>query len=123
MWDEIPILSQMRTRLESCPTLCEHFRNHFPRHIRQPEIPALESVRQLRVLKAKQVQHLGVEIIHVNRIFDYVPADFIRLADYLPALHAAAGQPEREGEWMMIAARHRGGAGPVLAQRRAAKFR
>ena len=36
-------------------------------HIRQPEVPALELVRQPRVVDAQAVQNRGLQIVNVDR--------------------------------------------------------
>ena len=43
--------------------------HHFPTHIRQPELAALELVRQPHVIDAQAVQNRGLQIVHVDRIF------------------------------------------------------
>ena len=48
--------------------------HHLPRDIRKPEIPTLEFVRQPCVVEAQQLQHRGVQIVHVDFIFGHLEA-------------------------------------------------
>ena len=73
-------------------------------NIGQPEIPALELVRQPRVIDAQAVQHRGVQIVHVDRVARDVVAEVVGLAVAHARLDAAAGQPDGEAARMMIAA-------------------
>ena len=64
----------------------------MPVHIRQAEVPSLESIRQFVVIKAEKVQNRRVEIVDVDRILLHVPADFVRLADDLAAFDFCPGE-------------------------------
>lgn len=72
-------------------------------HIRQPEVAALETVRELRVIEAEQVQHRGVEIVHGNFVDHGLVTEVVRLAVAESAFHPAAGHPERERAGIVIA--------------------
>ena len=82
----------------------QNFIHHLAFHIRQPEIAALETVGQLRVIEAETMENGGVQIVHVNLILGHVETEFIGLAKGHAGLDAAAGQPDGEGLWMMVAA-------------------
>src|SRR5438876_5309106 len=82
--------------------------HHLTMHIRQPEIPPLEPIRQPRMVDPQAVQNRRVEIMHVHRVLHDVVAVIIRLAVADPRLDSAAGHPERKASPMMIAAMVRG---------------
>ena len=50
--------------------LGEDFPHHFARHIGEPEIAAVEAVRQPFVIDPQEMQDRGVEIIDRNAIDD-----------------------------------------------------
>ena len=68
------------------------------------------------------MEHRRLQVVHVHRIAGDVPADFIGLADDLPAPYSPAGTPQAEGEGMMVAAGDVRGAAAILPQRRATEF-
>src|SRR6187431_208991 len=47
----------------------EQFLHYFAADVRQPEVAALELVRQFLVIDAHQIQHRRVQVVHVHRIF------------------------------------------------------
>ena len=52
--------------------------NPPPRHVRQTEVAPLKWKGQLLVINAQQVQHGGVQVVHVKHVFDRVVTQFIR---------------------------------------------
>jgi hypothetical protein len=85
--------------------------------------PLNSSGAEAAVVEAEQVQHRGVEVVDVDGVCRPAPADLVGLAVDLPALEAAAGHPEAEGEGVMVAARPwRHLAAAVFGQRRAAEL-
>src|SRR5665213_2541739 len=44
--------------------------HHFPKHIRQPEIPALMTIGQALMLQPEKVQNRGVEIMRMHGLID-----------------------------------------------------
>src|SRR5262249_34102651 len=72
------------------------------RHVRQSEIAPAIPIGQLGVVDAEQVEDGGVQVVHVDRFVDRLEAEVIRGAVDRPALDAAAGQPHRESEWIVI---------------------
>src|SRR5690349_7558446 len=67
----------------------------LPRDIRQPEIPPLIPIRQLRVLQPELMQQRRVQIIHAQRILRHPIPDLIRLPDHHALLHPTAREPHR----------------------------
>ena len=54
--------------------------DHFPRHIRQPEIAPLELIRQPLVIDPQAMQNRRLQIVHMHRIFGDVVAVIVGLA-------------------------------------------
>ena len=46
-------------------------------NIREPEVAALEPVRQFCVIEAKQMQHRRVEIVDVDFVLRHVEAEIV----------------------------------------------
>src|SRR6266581_6344724 len=104
--------------------LSEELIHHFAGDVRQAEIAALKTVGEPLVVQAEQVEDRRVEIIHVDRVGDDVPADLIRFTDDLPAFDATARQPNTERERMMVPPGHIAAkARAVIAERCAAELR
>ena len=57
----------------------QQLRHHLAMHVGQPEIAALETVGQLGVIEAEQVQQRGVQVVDVNAILDDVEAELVGL--------------------------------------------
>src|SRR5262245_31686969 len=89
----------------------------------EAEVAALETIRQLQVIEAEQLQDGRVQVVDVDRLLDDVPANLVGLAQDGAALYSPTGHPDCEREGMMIAAGDLGIAGTVLSQRRAAELR
>src|SRR5687767_7171142 len=87
-------------------------------HIRKPEIPALKSERQLRVLDAQQMQNGRMQIMHVNTVLNRIKPKLIRLPNDRAAPYTTARQPHSECIDMMVAPRRIA----VFAHWGAAKF-
>src|SRR5262245_10758345 len=85
--------------------------DHPPRHIGEPLIAAVMPKRQLLVIQPQQMQDRRVEVIHRDALRPRPQAELVGLADCLPPLHAAAGQPHGVSVRVVIAAlaalRHR----------------
>src|SRR5688572_12826083 len=88
------------------------------RHIRQSEIPSIETIRQLLVIEPKQREDRGVEVVDAHFIDSGFVPDFVRLAEVNAALHSSAREPGGESVRVVIATRSR----PLLRQRQTAKF-
>src|SRR5207244_2777245 len=77
--------------------------NHLAKNICQAKVAAGVAVGELLVVQAEQVQDGGVQIVHVNLIFDGVIAVVIRSAILHTGLNPAAGHPHGEAMGVMIA--------------------
>ena len=55
------------------------------------------------MIDSKEVQHGGVQIADIDRIFHHVVAEIVGPAVVHATLDAAAGNPARETAWMVIA--------------------
>src|SRR5689334_18730515 len=62
-------------------------------HIRQTEVAALETVGELRVIEAEQVQQRRVQVVDVDFVFRGVEAEVVGLAEREAGLYAAAREP------------------------------
>ena len=74
-------------------------------HVSQAELPTLETIRELLVVDAEQVQHGRLPVVDVDRIAHDVIAELIRLAENRAGLNAAAGHPEAV-ECIVLRKRH-----------------
>src|SRR5262245_10365963 len=74
------------------------------------------------MLEAEQVKNRRLQVMHVNGILAHVEAQFVRRAVRDAVPKAAAGQEEREREWVMIAAKVGAGGGSTFAEGRTAKL-
>src|SRR5207249_8347560 len=73
-------------------------------HIRESERATLVAIGQLLVVEAQQMQHRGVQIMHVHQLLHDVVAKFIRAAVRDALLHAASREQHGEGILAMVAA-------------------
>src|SRR5262245_55540155 len=87
-------------------------------HIGQSKIPALKMKDELFVIETKQMQHGGMNVMHVCGIFGAVETEFFRLAQDESSLHAAARHPHCECVDVMVTP----SGIAVLPHRRPAKF-
>src|SRR5262249_45062713 len=83
---------------------CEKGIYQFAVHIGQAEVAALETIGQLGVIEAQQVQERRVQVVNVDTVLDGVEAELVAFAEGKAGLGAAAGQPHREGVGMVVAA-------------------
>ena len=58
-------------------TLCEKLINQLPRNIGQPEIPPLETIRELCVIEAEQVEQRRVQIVDMDLVADDVESEIV----------------------------------------------
>src|SRR5437667_8085429 len=84
--------------------LCENIFYNFATHISQAEIASGVAVSELLVVKAKEMQHGGMEIMDVHRVLDGAISEFVSCAMDIAALHPAAGQPDGKAIVIMVAA-------------------
>src|SRR5262245_50601683 len=90
--------------------------DHLSLNERQTFLAAQVRVIQLVLVEAELVQDGGVDVAEVIGGFDGPQADGVGGADDLPALDAAAGEPQGEAEIVVVASL------PVLGLRRAAEL-
>ena len=72
-------------------------------HAGEFEIQSLESVGEMFVVDAEEVQDGGVEIIDVNWIPGDVVTEIVGFAPGHAGFDAAASHPHGEASWMMVA--------------------
>src|SRR5690242_12904305 len=73
-------------------------------HVRQPEIPPLEEVSQLRMIQPEQSKYRRVNIVNVQRVLNGLKPEVIRSSDDLAAPDTASGHPHREPVGIVVAA-------------------
>ena len=67
--------------------------HHFPKHIRQPEIPALESIGELGVLEAQKPKNGRVHVVNVDGVGRCIETEVVGFAESDSGLGAAAREP------------------------------
>ena len=77
--------------------------NNMTMHIRQTEVAAGVAECEAFVVEAQQMQNRGMQVVHVNSLFDRIPAEFISGTVYIAALDATASQPHGETIVVVIA--------------------
>lgn len=68
--------------------------NYMSGDVGQSKVATLETVGQPLMIDPEQVQHGGVQIVHVDFVLDRGVAKFIRGAVCLARLDASAGHPQ-----------------------------
>src|SRR5436309_155617 len=97
---------------------------HVTGHVREAEVAAAVPVGELRVIDAHQLQDCGLPVVDVHALFDGLEAEIVGGAVDDAALDAAAGEPRREAERIVIAAGvEAAAAGADFRDRRAAELR
>jgi len=77
--------------------------HHMSGDIRQPEIAALETIRQLFMFDPQRVQHRRMQIVNLHRRRHRVIAEIVRLSIAEAGFDPAAGQPPHKVVAVMIA--------------------
>ena len=77
---------------------------HLAVHVGQAEVAAAVAVGQPLVIQAHQVQDRGVQVVDVHAVLDGLHAELVGGAVDDAALDAAAGQPHREAQAVVVAA-------------------
>ena len=72
-------------------------------HVRKPLFAPAETIRQLFVIEAEQVQYRSMQIVDANRIARHLISEFVRLAIRHASLYATSGQPDGKTERVMVA--------------------
>ena len=84
--------------------------------IRQPHIPSTETERLKSVIDAKQVQHRGVQVVHLNFVLHRSITEFVGCTVNRSSFDSASGHPDGKAERIVI---------PTIAslcKRRSTKF-
>ena len=84
-------------------SLCQNVFHDDATHVGQSKVAPGIVVGQAFVIQAQQVQDRGVQVVDVDWVFNGVPAEFVGGAVSHASSDAAASQPHRESERMMIA--------------------
>ncbi len=82
----------------------EQLRDERAVNIGQPEVASGVAIRQLFVIEAEQVQDGGVQVVHVDRVFDRGKAELIGGAVDMARTDTAPGHPDGEAVVVVIAA-------------------
>ena len=67
-------------------------------------VEAAEGVGELCVVDAQDVEHRGVEVAEVDRVFGDVVAEVVGAAVFDAGFHAGAGEPDGEAAAVVVAA-------------------
>ena len=73
--------------------LRQNFFNKFSMHISQAVIATSVAIGQFFVVEAHQMQHRGVQIMHMGSVFDGSVTKFVRRSIRHSPLDSAAGKP------------------------------
>src|SRR5919204_6638938 len=73
-------------------------------HIGQPEVAAVEAIRQPLVIDAQQAQDRGVHVVDADTIDPRFETDVVGFAVMHAAANAAAGKPGRKRVRVVVAA-------------------
>lgn len=84
--------------------LCQNRLHDVPGDVGKAEVAALEFVNEFLVIHSHQVQHSGVQIVHVDGTIEDVVAVFIGEAMGDAALDSGPREPDAEAARVMIAA-------------------
>ena len=67
-------------------------------------VEAAEGVGEAFVVDAEDVEHRGVQVAEVDRVFGDVVAEVVGAAVFDAGLHAGAGEPDGEAAAVVVAA-------------------
>ena len=85
-------------------SLPDHIADQFTMNIREAEVTTLVAEGKALVVKAKLVQHGGVEVVNVHRVFGNVEAKVVGAAIADAGLHATTRHPHGESVLVVVAA-------------------
>jgi hypothetical protein len=85
--------------------LCKNIFDDFSVYVGQAITPSLVFKGKLFVVNSQEVQHGGLEIVNMYRVFGDVVAEIIGGSVNHTFLHACSGHPDGETTGMMIAAK------------------
>jgi hypothetical protein len=75
---------------------------HLAMDIGETEVATLESVGELRVIEAEQMENRRVQVVNMDRVASDVESKIIGRAVRIAALHAAASHPHAEAPVVVI---------------------
>ena len=74
----------------------------FTADVGETEISPAVAVGQFGVVDAHQIENGGVDVVHVDRLFDGLEAEVVGGSVDGAALDRSAGEPHGEAEWIVI---------------------
>ena len=83
---------------------CDDLFHHVPRHVRQPERPAMVFESESFVIESHEVEYGGVQVVDVDLAFNAVVAEVVGHAVCDAPLHTASGHPHGEAVMIVLAA-------------------
>src|ERR1043165_1640705 len=89
--------------MAASPVSGKHFANHVARDVRQPEIAAVETIRQARVIESEQVQDRRLDVVDADAVLHRAIAEVVATAVVDAAAHTAAREEDRVGMGVVIA--------------------
>src|SRR5579864_1523903 len=88
-WSLRPLLHCRTQNSEVKMPLDQYLPDHFSRHIREPELPAVVQVSKPRMIDAQLVENRRVQVVHGNLVLDGLMADLVSSAITHASLDAA----------------------------------
>ena len=85
-------------------TLAHDLRNQLAVHISKAHIAPIETIRELRVFQAEQMQNRGVQVVDGHDLLFRLETEFIAGADRQATLDSRSGHPYRHRTRVVIAA-------------------
>jgi hypothetical protein len=99
-----PYLGQLFLLAAQKGKLGQDLRQDLPIDVGQPEIAAAKSISQSRVIYSQEMEDGRMQIMNIAAILKDLITILVCNAIDRSSLDAASGKPEREGEWIVIAA-------------------
>ena len=84
-------------------SLSDQLRDHAAVDVGQAEIASSVTVGQSLVVETHQVHHGGVQVVHVDTIFDRLVPELVGVSIGSATPHAAPGHPYRKSMVIVIA--------------------
>lgn len=75
----------------------------MPVDVGEAVVAALGVEGEALVIEAEEVEHGGLNVVDVDRVFDDIETELIGGTDGLAAFNAAAGHPDGEGLRVVVA--------------------
>src|SRR6059058_6030858 len=89
----------------------DQFIHDAPVHVGEAEIAACVAESELFVVESEQPENGGVQVMHVDLVFDGLKTKFVRGAVNVAAPHTAARHPHREAVMVVVASVYFAGIG------------